>query len=133
MRALRPELRMPRTWMMGGCFLLLLATVVCLMPADDVPDTHVSDKLEHALGFVPLALWFGGISRRQRYLTVALALITFGGLIELAQGLIGWGRNADWLDLCADVAGVAAGLLLALTPLGRWADLLEILLRKRAP
>jgi VanZ family protein len=58
--------------------------------------------------------------------------VVFGGLIELAQGMMRMGRHADLLDLVADSVGVVVGLLLALTPLGRWAGFIERLFLRPA-
>ncbi len=41
-----------------------------------------------------------------------LALTAFGGLIEIVQGLDLLGRDADWMDLLADMVGAALGLIL---------------------
>ena len=48
---------------------------------------------------------------------VGVAVVAIGGLIELLQGAMGLGRDAEWLDLVADALGVALGLILVLTPL----------------
>jgi VanZ family protein len=55
-------------------------------------------------------------------------LIALGGGIEIAQGLMGLGREADLRDVLANTLGAGAGLGLALTPVGRWPELLERLL-----
>ncbi|MEO8314882.1 MAG: VanZ family protein [Pseudomonadota bacterium] len=123
----RPDLRFPRFWLLGGLTMVLIITFLSLMPGDKLPDAHLSDKVEHILAYVALALWFGGIMTRSSYLLIVLALLAFGVLIELLQGGMGWGRQADLLDLGADAVGIAAGLLLALTPVGRWARWLESL------
>jgi VanZ family protein len=84
------------------------------------------------LAFAMLAFWFGSILVRRDLLWLALALVVFGGLIELAQGMMRMGRHADLLDLVADSVGVVVGLLLALTPLGRWAGFIERLFLRPA-
>jgi hypothetical protein len=58
--------------------------------------------------------------------------VAIGGVIELLQGAMGLGRDAEWLDLVADTLGVALGLVLVLTPLGRWARWFESLVAKAA-
>ena len=111
-------------WLMG---LLLVAgvIVVCLLPARNLPGTGINDKVEHAIAFLVMALWFAGLIARRDSLYLLLALIALGGSIEIAQGLMGLGRNADPLDLLADSAGALLGVALSLTPLGRcvqWLD-----------
>jgi VanZ family protein len=114
-----------------GLLIAALITIACLVPARDLPSLGVSDKFEHSLAFFVLAIWFAGVLERRDFLYLALALIAFGGGIEIAQGLMGLGREADIRDLMADGVGVAAGILLALTPLGRWAMGVESLLERR--
>jgi hypothetical protein len=128
MVAVFPPLRYQRFWTLCGLGLVLVILVLCLMPGDELPDVPLSDKFEHSLAFGSLALWFGGIRARRNYVWIGLALLVYGGLIELAQSAMGWGRNGDWLDLRADGVGIALGLVLALTPLGRWARWLESVL-----
>ena len=123
----------PRAWRLlwlGGLVLVAAVVVVCLLPSRNLPSTGISDKLEHALAFAALALWFGGLAARRDHLFVLLALVALGGGIEIAQGLMGLGRMADVRDLLADLLGAVAGLLLALTPLGRWPAMLDWGLRR---
>jgi VanZ family protein len=126
------ELRYPRLWVFGGLCLTLVVAILCLMPTGDGPGVGQLDKVAHLLAFLMLALWFGGIVTRPRHPWIALTLFIFGGLIELAQAWMAWGRQAELLDLGADTFGIAAGLLLALTPAGRWASWLESMLRQTA-
>ena len=44
---------------------------------------------------------------------------------------MGLGREADLLDLAADGVGIVAGVVLAATPLGGWAKVIEDLLARR--
>lgn len=120
-----PELRYRRFWFGAGVTIALVITIVCLMPGNKLPDVNVSDKTEHVAAFAMLAFWFGSILVRRDLFWLALALLALGGLIEIAQGAMGLGRQADIHDFFADGVGVAIGLLLALTPLGRWARWLE--------
>lgn len=120
-----PELRYRRLWFGVGIAIALAIAVVCLLPGSKLPDVRVSDKLEHLVAFAMLAFWFGSILVRRDFFWLAVALIAFGGLIELAQGAMRYGREADIRDLLADSIGVLLGLALALTPLGGWARWLE--------
>jgi VanZ family protein len=125
-----PGLRYWRFWVLGGFGLAAVITALSLMPAQQLPEAGVSDKVGHILAYVSLAFWFGGITARRSYGWLALVLIVYGVLIELLQALMGWGRHADIYDIGADVAGIATGLLLALTPAGRWASWLESMRRQ---
>ena len=129
-QSLLPSLRYPRAWIGAGLLIALAITVACLVPSRDLPALGVSDKFEHSLAFFVLAVWFAGVLSRRDFGYLALALIAFGGGIEIAQGLMGLGREADVRDLMADAGGVLAGIALALTPVGRWAVTIESWLAK---
>jgi hypothetical protein len=126
-----PTLRYPRAWFCAGLLMAIAITVASLVPARDLPALGVSDKLEHVVAYLLLAFWFGSVIARWEYLFLALALFALGGGIEIAQGMMGLGRQADLLDLAADAGGIGLGLALAATPLGRWASFIEILLTRR--
>lgn len=92
--------------------------VVCLLPGPELPDLHVSDKLEHALAFALLAASAVQLFERGRALVaVAIGLLALGIGIELAQGLLTTTRDMDRADVVADGVGILAGLAVALTPL----------------
>ncbi|HTQ37367.1 MAG TPA: VanZ family protein [Steroidobacteraceae bacterium] len=128
-----PGLRYRRLWICIGLLLVLAICVVCLAPARDLPKVHLWDKAQHMIAFGTLAFWFGGIVVRRELLWVAVGVILFGGLIEVAQGTMHLGRDADWHDLAADAFGTVIGVMLALTPLGRWVCWFEALVARAAP
>src|SRR3569833_1499645 len=86
-----PQLRLARLWWVIGWGMVLFIGVSCLEPARYVADVHLWDKAEHALAFSGMSVWFGGLVRRSRYPLVALAMLLFGGGIEFALGVLGWG------------------------------------------
>jgi VanZ family protein len=99
------------------------------MPGGKVPDLPgVSDKVEHFVAFTLLSFWFSSILVRRDFFWMALVLLAFGVLIEVAQELMRRGREGEVLDVAADGCGIVVGMLLALTPLGRWAGGIERLL-----
>ena len=118
-------LRHARVWYVFGAALTLLVVIASLVPARDLPHLRVSDKLEHLLAYLALALWFGGLVPPRGYLRLALGLVALGGGIEIAQGLMGLGRQAGWRDFEADALGVALGLSLCIAGLRHWAVWLE--------
>ena len=130
---LLPGLRFRRQWLTGGFGLVLVVTILSLVPGEQLPRTGTTDKLNHVLAYVAMALWFGGIFARRVHVRIALVLLAYGALIELLQLWMAWGREAELLDLGADAAGIAAGLMLALTPAGRWAFWVESWQRQSAP
>jgi hypothetical protein len=124
------QLRYRRAWMAVGIAMLLAITIVCLMPSTALPQTGISDKSEHALAFGAVAFWFGSILMRYDVPWLAVLLVAFGALIEISQAAMGWGRSGDIKDLLADSVGIALGIGIAMTPLGRWARWVEVRLFK---
>ncbi len=121
-----PELRFRHFWFGFGVLIALLVAVVCLMPGGELPDLPgVSDKVEHFVAFMLLSFWFSSILVRRDLVWMALLVLAFGVLIEVAQEMMRWGRDGEVLDVAADAGGIVAGWLLALTPLGRWAFWIE--------
>jgi VanZ family protein len=105
-------------WRWLGRLALLLTVVVCLVPMPKSPiPIEGSDKLEHAFGWLLITLWYAQLAARPRALLArACGFVALGAAIELAQSLTWW-RSADPWDLAANLAGVATGVLLGLTPL----------------
>jgi VanZ family protein len=118
-------LRHARVWYVLGALLTLLVVIASLVPARYLPRLHVNDKVEHIVSYLALALWFGGLIAPRDYPRLALGLLVLGGGVEIAQGLMGLGRTADWYDFYADALGVALGLSLCLAGLRHWALWLE--------
>ena len=87
---------------------VLVSLAVLFAPADDVPLAAPGvDKLVHGSLFAALALtgrWAGAAR-----LVLAPALVLYGAVSEVLQGLIG--RDAAVGDLLADVVGLLLGLL----------------------
>jgi VanZ family protein len=121
----RQDLRLARLWWAAGWILLVSVTWSCLEPARYVPNLHVSDKFEHAAAYFLMALWFGGLLERRRYPLLALGLLVLGAIIEVAQGLMGWGRQMDFWDFVADAQGVVLAIALLYAGLGSWMSQLE--------
>jgi VanZ family protein len=128
-----PTLRYPRAWFALGLVIAAIVTFYSLMPAERVPQIGVSDKIEHAVAYALLAFWFASVVARWDYVFMLLALIALGGGIEIVQGLMKMGREADLRDFVADCIGAGVGLLLGLTPLVRWPAFVERLLTSRKP
>lgn len=130
------ELRYAGAWRAMSVIALLAILGATLVPSDwlwfDDPSFRyrVSDKWMHGITFAALSLWFCGQYARSSYWRVALGLLAFGILIEIAQRVVGY-RSADFLDLAADMVGITAGLLLGLTGIGGWTPRLEDWLQKQ--
>jgi len=125
-------LRHPRLWLVSGWILVVLAVIVSIMPLSEMPKMGgVSDKLEHAVAYSALALWFAGIYPKSRYPLIGVALLVMGIVIEGLQGAMNLGRQADMRDVYANTFGIVCGLLLALIWLGGWAQRVESWTKKQ--
>jgi VanZ family protein len=115
-----------------GTFLVLAATVVCLVPLREMPAAFdLNDKVAHMIGHGGLAAYFTGLVPRRRWWNIFVLLMIFGIGIELAQHYMQLGRNGDPRDLIANLIGVSAGLLAGLLGIARWPELLAWLVRWR--
>lgn len=108
---MRPD-RLPQPVKLGlyGLAVALLLYLT-LAPSEALPDPGIGDKSQHGLAWavlagLGLALW------PRRIAAVAVFALSLGVAIELLQGGLGLGREGDWTDLIADVAGIAAALVL---------------------
>jgi VanZ family protein len=118
--ALLGSLRFPRLWLVAGLMIAGLIAAASLAPPKNLPDFRLWDKIEHMLAYVLLAFWFGSVVIRRDYPALVIALLAFGGAIELLQEAMGFGRQGEWRDLLADAGGIGIGMLIAMTPAGRW-------------
>jgi len=118
-------------WYVVGFALVVTVWVASLVPTHDLPSVNVNDKVEHFVAYAALALWFGGLTEPRSYYRLSLWLLVMGGGIEIAQGLMDIGRQAEWKDFFAGAVGVAVGMLLCLAGLRNWASWIEHWTRER--
>lgn len=100
-----------------GCASALIFSVIVtltLMPGDDLPGVPVPhvDKIVHFLMFGAMAaVALSDIARYKgrfvwsEWLVAVVFSTCFGGVIEIAQGLMAFGRSAELADLLADATG----------------------------
>jgi VanZ family protein len=99
-------------WLITGAYWLLLATATHLPPAK-LPATHVSDKVEHFVAYLILAVLVYASLRKMRYrvgsaLVIALVIaLIYGAIDEQTQKLVG--RDCSLRDWIADAGGAVAG------------------------
>ena len=110
------RLRLYLLWYGLGALMLLLVGVLSLAP---VPEIGVDDKLAHTVTYFILSGWFSLLAPHRMALGWTFAgLVAYGMAIELLQGMTTY-RFAEWGDVLANGTGIAAGMLLYLTPLPR--------------
>ena len=112
-------------WIAASVLLLAALAWGSLMPGSDVPGPENLDKIEHFSTYALLAVWFTGLVPRERYWTVAAGLAAFGVLMEALQQVTHLGRQADVLDVAANVGGICAGIAIAAWRTGGWAPRIE--------
>jgi VanZ family protein len=103
-----------RLWRWVLALLLVIVSYLALSPAPPhVLDTGW-DKLNHVSAFVALAFaaWLGFAKSQRNQRLGMLALLAYGGAIELIQLFVP-GRSCEWGDLLADAIGISLGVLLA--------------------
>ncbi len=113
----------PGRWRVANTFLMIAILALTMVPAfwatDRGPAWPALDKWMHGLTFTLLALWYTGQYARASYWLIALGLLLYGAIIEIGQSMIPY-RTAEWGDLAADLAGIAAGILIAFVVTGEW-------------
>lgn len=106
-------------WLVLGALWVATVFYISLTPNPPDPVRFLNaDKLEHALTYCLLMLWFAQVYqlRKQRF-TIALALVTMGVTMEFLQGMTGY-RSFEYADMLANATGVALGLAWASTSAG---------------
>jgi VanZ family protein len=84
---------------------LLISLVILLFPGDHVPRAPgQTDKIVHIVMFAVVAV--AGLRALVPAGWLAVGLIGYGGLAELAQSLPGIRRSTDAVDWIADAVGV---------------------------
>jgi VanZ family protein len=127
------NVRYGKLWLAAGWALIISAVIVCLLPAQELPTTGLSDKWEHFVCYAVLTSFFAGLYPRTSYWKIVLSFIAMGIAIEFAQGAMHLGRQADITDVIANSIGVVIGLLLSLAGLGRWAQWIDSWTGAREP
>ena len=108
---LRHPINWARLWRAGGWLGVALTLAFSLGPPTVGEDESQLDKLAHLAGYAVLMFWWAQLVTRRRW-RLALAVMAFGGVIELLQGLTPE-RQPDPLDALANAAGVLLGWLVA--------------------
>ncbi|GAW95068.1 MULTISPECIES: VanZ family protein [Colwellia] len=97
-------------WFIITLFLLTAIATLSLWPAEYLPQVPGSDKSHHFISYgaliLPLAL-----RKPKHWLWIALGFAAFSGAIELIQPYVN--RYGEWLDMLANVMGLACGTILA--------------------
>ena len=101
-RAGTPLLRAVLYLCAGGLLLLAVLPLSAAVGAG-------SDKLNHFLAFLVLAIALRGAFPTLRAIGAAGLCVAYGALIEIVQAFLTY-RSAEWGDLAADTAGAVLGV-----------------------
>ncbi len=115
-----------KAWLTLGWIWVAVVFYLSLTPHPPKPlSFHEADKVEHALVYAALMLWFcqGYVESRPR-VRLFLLLVTMGVGIEFLQRMTGY-RTFEYADMLADLIGVVLGWSLARTKLGYVLRMLE--------
>lgn len=119
------KLRYSKVWWGIGWAIIALVIYGSLEhPTGNVP-LQISDKLVHFGAYWLMSFWFAGVLAQRRYPWLAIALLAFGGAIEVLQGAMGYGRDADWNDMLANALGIFTALGVAYAGAGAWMVAIE--------
>lgn len=123
--------KLRKAWLALGWLWVAVVVYLSLTPSPPEP-VRISgiDKLEHALAYCLLMLWFCQVYvRRTQRLFVAALLIAQGVAVEFLQEMTGY-RYFEFADMLANAAGVMLGWVWARTGLGHFGRTLETKLFK---
>lgn len=118
------KLRKP--WLMLGWLWVAMLAYLSLTPYPPEPVRFPNaDKLEHALAYCLLMLWFSQVYvRRMQRVFAAALLVALGIAMEFLQGMTDY-RMFEYADMLANTTGVLLGWAWARTGLGRIGQTLE--------
>ncbi len=115
-----------KVFLVLGCLGIGTVFYLSLTPHPPEPlSFNGADKLEHALAYGSLSLWFCQIYSGKVRFRVLLSLVAMGVAIEYLQRMTGY-RQFEYADMLANATGVMIGWGLAQTRLGNVLRMLEI-------
>jgi len=97
-------------WLIITLFLLAVIATLSLWPAEHLPQVPGSDKTHHFIAYGALMLPVA-LRKPKHWLWIALSFTVLSGAIELIQPYVN--RYGEWLDMAANVAGLACGIVAA--------------------
>ncbi len=114
------KLETKKKWLIYFSLLLywLIIFIATTLPAQDLPKTGISDKIEHLLAYMVLAVLLNitlmfqnkyPVIKKNSWLYTLIFSLTYAALDEIHQLYIP-GRKCDIVDWLADAIGVLVGL-----------------------
>jgi len=97
-------------WLIITILLLTAIASLSLWPVANLPQVPGSDKTHHFISYGALMLPVA-LRKPKHWIWIALGFAAFSGAIELIQPHVN--RYGEWLDMAANVSGLACGILAA--------------------
>jgi len=97
-------------WFIITVFLLTAIATLSLWPAEHLPQVPGSDKTHHFISYAAL-IFPVALRKPKHWLWIFLGFAAFSGAIELIQPYVN--RFGEWLDMAANITGLACGVVLA--------------------
>jgi VanZ family protein len=102
-------------WLLFIAYAIVLSWLSLAPEPPDIEGAFLGwDKLQHAAAYGVFTLLAGCafdiyfIDLKRRWRMAAAAAVTYGGFLEIAQGVFTTTRTAAWSDLLADLVGAAS-------------------------
>jgi hypothetical protein len=97
-------------WVAFTLSTLVAITTLSLWPLGSLPSVPGTDKTHHFIAYAAL-MFPTALRKPDRWMLFGLSFIAYSGAIELVQPYVN--RYGEWLDMAANIAGLACGLILA--------------------
>jgi len=114
-----PDLKALREKLLAWALVVALAAVAAFAFWPQPVPAPLPEEAQHFAAFATLAGLWRAADRRPSATQIAIALLALAGAIEALQWAF-TSRHAEWRDLAADAAGVAAALGVAAAISRRW-------------
>ncbi len=99
-----------RYWLACTAILFVAITCLSLWPNESLPSVPGGDKAHHLIAYAALVFPIA-LRRPKSWRLMVILFIVCSGLIELVQPFMN--RYGEWMDLAANIIGLACGVLLA--------------------
>ena len=130
-------LRFNRIWKTVNFFILFLVTIIMLAPptwfvfGDISKSFFLNDKFLHMCVFFIMTIWLSGQYTFDSFKKIGFLLFLFGAFIEIIQFVLPY-RNAELLDLLANLLGIFIAIVVANLGYFGWLLKLEMLIKPRS-
>lgn len=106
------NLKYRKLWLLIGWGMVLLICFLSLTPNPPELGFNLWDKVNHFIAYAGMMGWFGQLyMKTSQRLTLAVAIIILGIVLEVVQGMGGY-RMFEYHDMLANILGVIIALVI---------------------